>query len=239
MSRLRAGAARRSARLCCDEVDGSRVAGDRGPTPLPRFPLGLSAVIATSRARRTALELAASAGLRQRPAAQDVRTGARSGFGRLVRQLDLALPVIVRDRLARCTGLASGAVDSMTLAGAGARLLLLPLRADLSPGRRGRRQAAWLQFCPHCLAEERATLFPEGMATGDDDRLRASREPPARPLPGLRTGIGAVQPGVAATLRTIAPPAASISPAQRRREGRVPTGGVARTEQAAREARSP
>ena len=50
------------------------------------------------------------------------------------------------------------------------------------------------------------TVLPEGMAPGDDDRPRAPREPPARPLPGLRTGIGAVQPGVAAALRTIAPP---------------------------------
>ena len=33
----------------------------------------------------------------------------------------------------------------MTLAGVGARALFLPLRADLSPDRRGRRQAAWLQ----------------------------------------------------------------------------------------------
>ncbi len=33
MFRFRAGAARRSARLCCDEVDGSRVARDRSPTP--------------------------------------------------------------------------------------------------------------------------------------------------------------------------------------------------------------
>ena len=31
----------------------------------------------------------------------------------------------------------------------------------------------------------RATVFPEAMAPGDDDRLRAPREPPARPLPGL------------------------------------------------------
>ena len=47
----------------------------------------------------------------------------------------------------------------MTLAGVGARALLLPLRADLSPGRRGRRQAAWLQFCPHCLAEDEQPYF--------------------------------------------------------------------------------
>ena len=45
-----------------------------------------------------------------------------------------------------------------------------------------------------------------GEAPGDDDRLLAPLEPPARPLPGLRTGIGAVQPGVAAALRTIALP---------------------------------
>jgi hypothetical protein len=47
----------------------------------------------------------------------------------------------------------------MTLAGVGARALLLPLRADLSPGRRGRRQAAWLQFCPQCLAEDEQPYF--------------------------------------------------------------------------------
>ena len=47
----------------------------------------------------------------------------------------------------------------MTLAGIGARALLLPLRADLSPGRRGRRQAAWLQFCPQCLAEDEQPYF--------------------------------------------------------------------------------
>ncbi len=33
------------------------------------------------------------------------------------------------------------------------------LRADLSPGRRGRRQAAWLQFCPQCLAEDEEPYF--------------------------------------------------------------------------------
>ena len=85
--------------------------------------------------------------------------GLELGSGAWSGRLDLALPAIVRDRLVRCTGLASGAVDGMTLAGVGARLLLLPLRADLSPGRRGRRQAAWLQFCPHCLAEDEQPYF--------------------------------------------------------------------------------
>ena len=85
--------------------------------------------------------------------ALDLGSGAWSG------RLDLALPAIVRDRLVRCTGLTPGAVGGMTLAGAGARALWLPLRADLSPGRRGRRQAAWLQFCPQCLAEDEQPYF--------------------------------------------------------------------------------
>ena len=85
--------------------------------------------------------------------ALDLGSGAWSG------RLDLALPAIVQDRLVRCTGLTPGAVGGMTLAGVGARALLLPLRADLSPGRRGRRQAAWLQFCPQCLAEDEQPYF--------------------------------------------------------------------------------
>ena len=160
MSRFRAGAARRSARLCCDEVDGSRVARNRSSTPLPRPPVGSLAGRRRSRARRTALELAASAGLRQRPAARR-RSDRRSIWvpARRSCRLDLALPAIVRDRLVRCTGLTPEAVGGMTLAGVGARSLLLPLRADLSSGRRGRRQAAWLQFCPHCLAEDEQPYF--------------------------------------------------------------------------------
>ncbi len=85
--------------------------------------------------------------------ALDLGSGAWSG------RLDLALPAIARDQLVRCTGLTPGAVGGMTLAGAGARALLSPLRADLSPGRRGRRQAAWLQFCPQCLAEDEEPYF--------------------------------------------------------------------------------
>jgi hypothetical protein len=111
--------------------------------------------------------------------ALDLGSGAWSG------RLDLALPAIVRDRLVRCTGLTAGAIGGMTLAGAGARALLLPLRADLSPGRRGRRQAASLQFCPQCSLRRRATVFPEAMAPGDDDRLSratgAARSTAVRP----------------------------------------------------------
>lgn len=113
-------------------------------------------------------------------------------------RLDLALPEIVRDRLVRCTGLAYGAVGGMTLAGVGARALLVPLRADLSPGRRGRRQAAWLQFCPQC------SLPNTGNPISGGNRAWRRRSPIARHgsrltdrCPASRAGIGAVQPGVA------------------------------------------
>ena len=78
-----------------------------------------------------------------------------------------------------------------------------PPQTRMADSRCDRRLAAILSAMS---GRRRATVFPEAMAPGDDDRLRAPREPPARPLPGLRTGIGAVQPGVAAALRTIAPP---------------------------------
>ncbi len=94
----------------------------------------------------------------------------------------------------------------MTLAGAGARALLAPSRADLSPGRLGRRQAAWLQFCPQCPAEDEQPYFRREwrLATTIACARHGSRLLDRRPA--SRTGIGAVQPGVAAALRTIAPP---------------------------------
>ena len=117
-------------------------------------------VVAGPRTRRTALELglhrlAFGDGLPPKAfgPALDLGSGAWSG------RLDLALPASVRDRLVRCTGLTPGTVCGMTLAGAGARALLSPLRADLSPGWRRRRQAAWLQFCPQCLAEDEQPYF--------------------------------------------------------------------------------
>src|SRR5271165_5361466 len=206
MSRFRAGAARRSARLSCDEVDGSRVAGNRSSTPLPRPPVGPLAGRRESRARRTALELAASAGLRQRPAAQNVRTGARSGFRRLVRQ---TRSCAAGDRAGSARPLHGprfrGRRRHDARRGWGARSCVAVARRSFAgpAGATASRLAAILSSLP---GSRRPTLFPEGMAPGDDDRLRASREPPARPLPGLRTGIGAVQPGVAAAVRTIAPP---------------------------------
>ena len=109
--------------------------------------------------RRTALELAASAG-RSATACRPRRSDRRSIWVPASGPAgSISLPAIVRDQLVRCTGLTPGAVGGMTLAGAGARALLLPLRADLSPGQRGRRQAAWLQFCPQCLAEDEEPYF--------------------------------------------------------------------------------
>ncbi len=216
MSRFRAGAARRSARLCCDEVDGARVAGDRSSTRYRDLLLGQWPVIAIPEPDELL-----SSWLLGWPLATACRKGTFGpaldlGSGACSGRLDLALPAIVRDRLVRCTGLASGAVDGMTLAGVGARLLLLPLRADLSPGRRGRRQAAWLQSV--------RTVWPKtsNPISGGNGAWR--RRSPARVT-------GAACSTAARTAdrdwprstrrrcgpRTIAPPAASISPARRRR----------------------
>ena len=56
------------------------------------------------------------------------------------------------------------------------------------------------------LSEDGQPYFRRQSRLATTITYRAPREPPARPLPGLRTGIGAVQPGVAAAVRTIAPP---------------------------------
>ena len=182
----------------------------------PRPPVGPLAGRRESRARRTHLELAASAGHRQRPAAQGVRTGARSGVRRLVRparsraagdRAGLARPLHGPHSRSRRRHDARWGWGARALVAVARRSFTGPARAAAS------RLAAILSTMS---GRRRATLFPEGMAPGDDDRLRAPREPPTRPLPGLRTGVGAVQPGVAAAVRTIAPPAASISPARTR-----------------------
>ena len=190
MSRFRADAARRSARLCCDEVEGIRTAGDRSSTPLPRPPVWLLAGRRESRARRTHLELAASAGLRQRPAAQDVRTGSRSGFRCLVRQ--------TRSRAAGDRARSAGPLHGPRFrsrrrhdARRGWRALSLVADARRSfAGPAGASASRVAAILSALSGRRRATLFPEGMAPGDDDRLRASREPPARPLP-VQSGVAA------------------------------------------------
>ncbi len=163
-----------------------------------RFPLGLLAGRRESRARRTHLELAASAGLRQRRAAQGVRTSARSGFRRLV------LPARSRaagDRAGSACPLhgphARGRRRHDARPGWGARSFVAVARRSFA-GPAGAAAIRLAAILSAMSGRRRATVFPEAMAPGDDDRLRAPREPPARPLPGLRTGIGAVQPGVAA-----------------------------------------
>ena len=218
MFRFRAGAARRSARLCCDEVDGSRVAGDRSSTPHPRPPVGPLAGRRGSRARRTHLELAASAGRRHRRAARR----------RSDRRSILTSGAKVRPARSRAAGDRAGSARPLhgpcsrgrrrhdARRGWGARAFgAVARRSFAGPARAtATRLAAILSAMSR---RRRATVLPERMAPGDDDRMRAPREPPARPLPDLRTGTGAVQPGVTAAVRTIAPPAASISPARRRR----------------------
>ncbi len=139
------------------------------------------------------------------------------GSGAWSARLDLALPAIVRDRLVRCTGLTPEAVGGMTLAGIGARALLLPLRADLSPGRRGRRQAAWLQFCPQCLAEDEQPYFRRQwrLVTTIVCARHGSRLLDRCPACGQ--GLAPRSTRRRCGPRTIAPLAASISPARRRR----------------------
>ena len=146
-----------------------------------------------------------------------VRTGARSGFRRLVRP---ARSRAAGDRAGSAGPLhgphSRGGRRHDARRGWGARSSVAVARRSFA-GPAGAAASRLAAILSAMSGRRRATVFPEAMAPGDDDRLRAPREPPARPLPGLRTGIGAVQPGVAAALRTIAPPAASISPARRRR----------------------
>jgi len=185
MSRFPTGAARRSARLCCDEVDGFRVAGHRSPAPHPRPPVGPLAGRRASRARRTALELAASVGLRQRPAARG-RSDQRSIWvpGAKVRQ--------TRSRAAGDRAGSAGPPHGPHARGRrrhdarrvwGAHAFVAVARRSLA-GPAGATASRLAAILSALSGRRRATLFPEGMAPGDDDRLRAPREPPARPLPG-------------------------------------------------------
>ena len=218
MSRFRAGAARRSARLCCDEIDGSCVARHRGSTPLPRPPVGPLAGRRASRARRTHLELAASAGLRQRSAAQGVRTGARSGFRRLVRP---ARSCAAGDRAGSARPLhrphARGRRRHDARRGWGARAYVAVAHEIF------RRAGAGGGAPPGCNSVRSVWPKTSNRTSGGNGGWR--RRSPARATgaacstaarPADRR-IGAVQPSVAAALRTVALPAASISPARRRR----------------------
>ena len=124
--------------------------------------------------------------------ALDLGSGAWSG------RLDLALPAMRAGSAGPLHGPHSrGGRRHDARRGWGARAFVAVARRSFA----GPARAAAIGLAAILSAlsgRRRATVFPEAMAPGDDDRLRAPREPPARPLPGLRTGIGAVQPGVAA-----------------------------------------
>ena len=159
MSRFRAGAARRSARLCCDEVDGSRVAGDRSSTRYRDHLSGQWPVIAIPEPDELLSSwlhrLAFGNGLPQ----GDVRTGARSGFRRLLRQTRSRA---AGDRARSARPLHGPRFRSRRRHDArrGWRALAFVAVARRSfAGPAGRRQAAWLQFCPHCLAEDEQPYF--------------------------------------------------------------------------------
>ena len=128
----------------------------------------------------------------------NVQTGARSGFRRLVQPARSRAP---GDRAGSAGPLHGPHARSYrrhdARRGWGARSFVAVARRSFA-GPAGAAAIRLAAILSAMSGQRRATVLPEGMAPGDDDRLRAPREPPARPLPGLRTGIGAVQPGVAA-----------------------------------------
>ena len=121
---------------------------------------------------------------------EDVRTGSRSGFRRLVRQ--------TRSRAAGDRARSAGPLHGPRFrsrrrhdARRGWRALSLVADARRSfAGPAGASASRVAAILSALSGRRRATLFPEGMAPGDDDRLRASREPPARPLP-VQSGVAA------------------------------------------------
>ncbi len=81
------------------------------------------------------------------------------GGGAWSGRLDLAPPAALLDRLARRTGLASSTIAALSFRDFGARELLLPLRTTVSPRRKDRWRATWLQACPYCLADDQNPYF--------------------------------------------------------------------------------
>jgi hypothetical protein len=81
------------------------------------------------------------------------------GGGAWSSRLDLAPPAALLDLLARRTGLAAEAIAALSFRDFGARELLLPLRTTVSPRRKDRWRATWLQACPCCLAEDQYPYF--------------------------------------------------------------------------------
>lgn len=81
------------------------------------------------------------------------------GGGAWSGRLDLAPSAALLDLLARRTGLAAAAIAALSFRDFGARGLLLPMRTTVSPRRKDRWRATWLQACPSCLAEDQNPYF--------------------------------------------------------------------------------
>ena len=76
------------------------------------------------------------------------------GGGAWSGRLDLEPPAALLDRLARRTGLAA-----LSFRDFGAKALLLPMRTKVSPRRKNRWRATWLQARPSCLAGDENPYF--------------------------------------------------------------------------------
>jgi len=87
------------------------------------------------------------------------RFGDELGFGEGLwsPRLDLAPQPEMLRLLTDRTGLGSE-IAAMTI-GVEWRPLLLPLRCPVGRGRQARRRAAWLQYCPSCLADDARPYF--------------------------------------------------------------------------------
>ncbi len=87
------------------------------------------------------------------------RFGEELGFGEGLwsPKLDLSPQPAMLRLLADRTGLGSE-IAGMAL-GDESRPLLLPLRCPVGRGRKARRRAAWLQYCPLCLADDARPYF--------------------------------------------------------------------------------
>ncbi|MEZ0171160.1 TniQ family protein [Microvirga sp. TS319] len=79
--------------------------------------------------------------------------------GKWPRRLDLNVPEVLGEMLRARAGLSSSDLTRLCLPEGSQRALLLPLRCDLPSGRQAKFMAAWLQFCPRCLAEDGQPYF--------------------------------------------------------------------------------
>jgi hypothetical protein len=88
------------------------------------------------------------------------RFGELFGFGEGLwsPRLDLHLPAALRQFLAQRTGLKDVEIAAMTIA-VEWHPLVLALRCPAGRSREARRRAAWLQYCPACLAGDATPYF--------------------------------------------------------------------------------